>query len=129
MIDSLVAIDGDEVLTWVASQFTVKVVSCHDGLLVLCEAASRLFYDGIDLRHHLVECFLVDVQHFLLQFVYLGKNLGTLIDRSVFDGGLQFVNLFFLLHGRVLHLTLNIFCALAQLVVVEHLRSQLFFLR
>ena len=45
MIDSLVAIDGDEVLAWVACQFTVEVGSRDDGLFVLGKTTGSLLHD------------------------------------------------------------------------------------
>jgi len=99
MIDSLVAIDGDEVLAGVGSQFTVEVGGRNDGLLVLGKAAGRLLDDGEHLGHHLVEGLLVNLEHFLLQLVDLGEDVGTLVNGRVLDGGLQAFNLCFLFLG------------------------------
>ena len=124
VVDGLVAVDGDEVLARVGSQFAVEVGGCDDGLLVLGKAAGGILDDGKHLRHHLVEGVLVDVKHFLLQFVNLCEDIGTLVDGRVLDGGLQLLYLFFLLVGGVLNLALQLLGALTELVVREllHLR-------
>ena len=119
VVDGLVAIDGDKVLAGVCSQLAVEIGSGNNRFLVLSETSGCLFHDRENLGHHLVQRLFVDLQHFLLQFVYLGEDVGTLIDRCIFDGCFQFLNLFFLFQGRVLHLALNVLGALAQLVVVQ----------
>ena len=119
VIDGFVAIDGDEILTGVSSQFAVKVGGSHDGLLVLGKATGGLFDNGENLGHSLVECFFVDVEHFLLQLVYLGEDVGTLVNRRILDGGLELFDFLFLLVGRVLNVALNVLGALAQLVVIQ----------
>ena len=121
MIDGLVTVDGDEVLLRVTSQLTVEVCGRHDGLLVLGKAAGGLFHDGKHFWHHLVEGFLVDVEHFLLDLVDLCEDVCTLVDGGALDGGLQFVDAGFLLLGSVLHLLLNGLGALAQCIVVQFL--------
>ena len=96
MVDGLVTVDGDKVLLRICSQLTVKVRSGYDGLFILGKSAGSLLDDGKHLGHHLVECLLVDVKHFLLDFVYLRKDFGTLVDGRVFDGSLELCNLGFL---------------------------------
>ena len=66
MIDGLVAVDGDEVLAGVASQFAVEVGSRHDCLFVLGKAAGGVLHNGEDLGAHLVECLLVDLERIFL---------------------------------------------------------------
>ena len=82
------------------------------------------------IRRSLVVLFVISTfiipKHFLLQFVYLGKDVGTLVDGRILDGGLQLLNLFFLLCSRVLHLTLNLLSALAQLIVIELLNLRIY---
>ena len=119
VIDSLVTIDGDEVLARIGCQLTVEVGSGDDSLLVLGKATCCLLDDGEDLRHHLVEGLLIDVEHLFLQLVNLGEDVGTLVDRCLLDGSLQFLYLLLLLVGRVLHLVLYVLRTLTKCVVVE----------
>ena len=51
----------------------------------------------------------------------MSEDVGTLVDRRVLDGCLQFLYLFFLCIGSVLHLALYLLGALAQGVVAEFL--------
>ena len=85
MIDGFITIDGDEVLLWVAGQFTVEVSSCNYGLLVFSKTACCFLYNGKNLWHYLVECLLVDIQYFLLDLVDLSEDIGTLVDRCILD--------------------------------------------
>ncbi len=55
VVDSLVAVDRDEIIGGVGSQFAVEVSGGYDGLLVLCEAPCGIFYNGESDGHHLVE--------------------------------------------------------------------------
>ncbi len=71
VVDGLVAVDGDEVLARVASQFAVEVGGRDNGLLVLGKAACRLLDNREHLGQDLVKCLLVNVEHLLLQFVNL----------------------------------------------------------
>ena len=68
-------------------------------VFAIVKETARRFADGEYLRHHLVERLLIDVEHFLLQLVYLGEDVGTLVDGRVLDGGLQAFNLCFLFLG------------------------------
>ena len=119
MIDGLVTINCNEVMTWVGSQFAVKICCRNNSFFILCEATCSLLNNSEDLWHHLIECLFVDFEHFFLQFVNLCEDISTLVNRRLFNGCLQFFYLFFLLVSRILHLALDILCALAQCVVVE----------
>ena len=121
MVDGFVTVDSDEVFLRVTCQFTVEVCGSHNGLLVLGKTLGGLFHDGKHLRHHLVECFLVNVEHFLLNLVDLCKDVCALVDGGALDGALQFFNTGFLLLSRILNLVLNGLGALTQRVVVQFL--------
>ena len=108
VIDSLVAIDGDEVFSGVCSQLTVKVVCCDDGVLVLSEAASCLFDNGIYFWHYLVESLFIDFECLLLLFVNLGEDVSSFVQWRFLDGSLQAFNLLFLLFSRSLYLLANL---------------------
>ena len=86
VVNSLVTIDSDEVFLWITSQLTVEIVCCNNSLLVLSKSACCLFNDGEHLGHDLVEGTFVDFQYFLLDFIDLGKDIGTLVDRCILDG-------------------------------------------
>ena len=85
MVDSLIAVDGDEVLLGVACQFAVEVGSGDNSLFVLGEATGCLLHDGKHLEHYLVKGFLIDVKSFFLQFVYLVEDGFALVNGRVFD--------------------------------------------
>ena len=119
VIDSLVAINSDEVFLWIAGQLTVEVGSCHYGLLVLGKASCSLLYNGEYLRHYHVEGLFVDFQYFFFNFIDLCKNISTLIDRGILDGSLQLFYTSFLHFGRVLYLLLQYFSTLTQCVVIQ----------
>ena len=99
VVYGLVAVDSDKVLTGIGCKFTVEIGSGNDGLLVLGKASGCVLNNGKHLRKDFVEGFLVDVEHFLLDLVDLGKDIGTLIDGCVLDGSLQLLYLLFLLLG------------------------------
>ena len=99
----LVAVDGDEVLARVGCQFTVEVCGRDDGVFVRGEAFGRFLHDGEHFGHILVELVLVFVEYFLLQLVYLGEDVGALVDGSVLDSGLELGYLVFLLGCRALY--------------------------
>ena len=119
MVDGLVAIDSDKVLTGIGCQLTVEVGSGDDGFFVFCKATGGLLHDGEHLEHHFVEGLLVNLQHFLLDLIDLCEDVCTLIDRRVLDGSLQFGNLCFLLCGRRLYLLLQLLCTLTELVIAH----------
>ena len=98
VVDSLVTIDGDEVVGWVGCQLTVEVVGCNHSLLVLCETASGILDDAESCRQNLVEGNLILVECFLLQLVDLVEDSLTLVDRSILNLSLEFcyLSLFFL---------------------------------
>ena len=121
MIDGLVTVNRNEVLTGVCCQLTVKVRCGNNRLLVLGKTASRLFHDGKHLEHHFVEGFLVDFKGFLLQLVYLCEDRLTLIDGRLLDSSLQFLNLCFLFMGSLLYLLLNGLRTGTQFVVRQSL--------
>ena len=121
VIDSLVTVNGDEVVLRVGSQLAVEVGGCNHSLLVLCEAACCVLNDTESYRHHLIECLLVDFEHFLLQFVDSVEDALALVDRSVFDLCFELGNLCFLLVSRVLNVLLKLLCACAQFVVAQRL--------
>ena len=118
MVDSLITVDGDKVLLGITGQFTVEVCSRYDGLFVLSETLGSLFYDGENLRHHLIERFLIDIEHFLLYLVDLLENAGTFVNGGVLDGCLQFCNFGLLLFSRVLYLLLEFFGTLTERIVI-----------
>ena len=121
VVVGFVAIDADEVVARVASQLAVEVSGCHHSLFVLGETACRLLNDAESHRHHLVECFLIDFEYFLVNLVYLVEDSLTLVDRCFFNLSFELFYLSLLLFGRILHIRLDLFCLGAQLVVVESL--------
>ena len=74
MIDSLVAVDGNEVLLGIGSQFAVEVGSRHNGFLILGKTAGRLLDDGEYLVNHFIEGLLIDFKGFFLQFVNMVED-------------------------------------------------------
>ena len=66
VIDSLVAIDGNEVVSWIRSQLAVEVGISNYCFLVLSETASSILNDSENLRQNLVEGYLILVKCFLL---------------------------------------------------------------
>ena len=128
VIDSLVAVDGYEVVLRVGSELAVEVGSCYYGLLVLCEAACCVLNDAESYRHHFVECLLVDFEHFLLQLVDSVEDAFALVDRCVLNLSLELGNLGLLLVGRVLNVLLQFFGACAQFVVAQRLDLWICFL-
>ena len=119
VVDGLVAVDGDEVFPGVSGQLAVEVGGGDDGLFVLGEAAGGILHDGEHLGHHLVESFLVDLEHLFLQLVHFGEDVCALVERCLFDGGLQLLYLSFLLVGSGLHLLANLLGACPEGVVVQ----------
>ena len=119
VVDGLVAVDGDEVFAGVTGQLTVEVCGRDHGLLVLGEAACGILHDGKHLGHHVVQGFLINLECLFLELVDLGENIGTLVERGLFDGSLQFLYLGLLLLGRLLYLLADLLCALAQFVVAH----------
>ena len=119
MIDGLVVINRDKVLLWVGSQLAVEIRSCHDGLFVLCKTTGCLFHDGKDLRHYLIKCFLIDVEHLFLNLIDLCEDIGTLVNRGVLDSCLQFSNTGLLGTCRILNLLLQLLRPLAESIVIQ----------
>ena len=106
VVDGLISIDGNEILLRVSSQLSIKVGGRYNGFLIFSKAFGSLFHNGKHFRHNLIKSFLIDIQNFLFNLVNLSKDVCTLIDRGIFNGGLEFCNTGFLLLGRVLHLLL-----------------------
>ena len=121
VVDSLVTIDGDEVVGWVGCQLTVKVVGCNHSLLVLCETASGILDDAESSRQNLVEGNLILVECFLLQLVDLVEDSFTLIDWSVFDFSLKLSNLCLFFLGSRLYVVLDFLCFSTEFVIAQGL--------
>ena len=119
VVDSLVAVDGDEVFFGVGSQFTVKVCGGHHGLFVLSEAPGGLLDNGEHLRHHLVEGLLIDVEYLFLYLVNLCEDVSTFIDGGVLDGGFQLSNTCPLLCGCSLNLFADLLGTGTESIVVQ----------
>ena len=96
MVDSLVAVNRNEVLPGICCQLTVKVCGSDYCFFILGKALSRLFDDGEDFWHHFIKGFLIDIENVFLNLVDLSKDVCTLVDGRIFNGCLQFGNLCFL---------------------------------
>ena len=126
VIDSLVAIDGNEVVLWIRSQFAVEVSSSNYCLLVLCETAGGILYDSEHLRQYLVEGDFILVESFLLQLVNLVEDTFTLIDRSVFNLSFEFGNLSLLFLSVLLYVLLDFFCFCTEFVIAQGIHLRIF---
>ena len=115
----LVTVYCDEVLFRVGGKLAVEVCGSDNGLLVLSEAACRILHDAECHGHHLVESFLIYLQHFLLQLVYFVEDGLALVYRRVLYFCLQSLNLVLLLFCGVLHISLYFLGSGSQFVVTQ----------
>ena len=86
LVDGLVALDADKVLG--GGQLAVEVVGRNHDFFIFRETAGCRLDDGKGGGQHFVECFLVDIQYLLFDFVYLGKDFFAFLQFRVFHGGL-----------------------------------------
>ena len=119
VVDGLVAVDGDEVLLRVGSQFAVEVGSRHHRLLILGKAASRLLHDAECHGHHLVQSLLILVQCLFVQFVNLVEDRFACVDGSFLNRSLLSLYLFQFRLGIVLYVLLYLLSLGTQVVVAE----------
>ena len=117
LVDSLVALDAHKVLR--GGEFAVEVGGGHGDFLVLREAACRFLHDGEGIRQCGVEGFLVTLEHFLFEFVYLVEDDFAVFDRRVLNLGVEGGNLFLDVVGRGLNGLLQFLGFAAQAVVGE----------
>ncbi len=109
VIDGLVAVDGDEVVGWVGSKFTVEIRSSDHGFLVLGEAACRVLDNTEGDGHHLVECILQGIKHLFVLLVDLVEDRFTLVDRSLFNLSLELSDFLLIGFGSSLHIVTDFF--------------------
>ena len=121
VINSLVALNRDEVVCRVCREFAVKFGCCDNRLFVFSKSACRLFDDRKSHRHHFVKGILIFVECFLFQFVYAVENFLTLLDGCVLDGCFEGLYFFPFFGCGVLYERLYFLCFCAQAVVVEFL--------
>ena len=107
VIDGLVAIDGDEVVSRISSELTVEIRSGDHSFLVLGEAACRVLDNAEGYRHHLVESFLQSVEHLLVLLINLIEDRLTLVDRSLLDLCLELGDFLLIRLGSSLHIVAN----------------------
>ena len=107
LIDSLVAIDGHEIVA--CSQFAVKVVGSNHYGFVLSKTACRVLHNGKYLGQSLIECHLHFVEHLCFEFIDLAEDYLAVFNRSFFDFGFEFLNLLLNVVSRVLNGVLNLF--------------------
>ena len=119
VVDGLVTVDGDEVLSGIGSQLPIEVCGCDDGLLVLGKPFGSLFHNGEHLRHHLIEGFLVDVEDFFLNLVYLCEDVCTFVDGRILDSAFQFGYTGSLLSGLGLYLFTDLLRTLTQRIIIQ----------
>ena len=121
VVDSLVTVDGDEVVLRIGSELAVEIGRCHHGVSVLRKAAGGVLDDGESHGHDLVEGFLQLIEHLLVLLVYLVEDRLTLIDRRVLNLGTELGNLFLVRLGSVLHVILYLLALGTELVVGQFL--------
>ena len=121
VVDSLVAVNGYEIFSWVGCKLTVEVVCRNNGFFVLCKATSCVFHDRESNRHNFVQCLFVVVQCFLFEFVYLVENILALVDWCIFDSLTELCYLLALLLSSVLNILLDFLGFSTQVVVAKFL--------
>ena len=121
VVDGLVAVDGDEVVGRIACQLAVELSGCNYRLFVLGEAACRILHNAEGCGQYLVECYLVVVECFFLQFVYLVEDTFTLIDGCVLDGSFQLGYLLALCFAGILYILLYFLGFGTELVIAQGL--------
>ena len=126
VIDSLVAIDGNEIVLWIRSQLAVEVCSSNYSLLVLSETAGSILNDSENLRQYLIEGDFILVESFLLQLVNLVEDTFTLIDRSVLNLSLEFGNLSLFLFSVLLYVLLDFLCFCTEFVIAQGIHLRIF---
>src|SRR5574344_1442878 len=99
MEDSLVSINSNEVILWIGCQFTVEIAGSYHGFFVGGQSTGSILDDGKNFCHSIVEGFLIDVEHFLLQLIYLIEDIFTFINRCILDGSLELFDFCLLLIG------------------------------
>ena len=97
-VDSLVALDADEILG--DGEVAVEVRSRDDDFLILGKASGSLLDDGKRLRQGLIHRLLVDFEDVLLQFVNLVEQRLAVFQFRGFHLRLQIGNLSPVLLGR-----------------------------
>ena len=116
-VDGLVVLDADKILG--GGQLTVEVGGCNHDFLVLREAACRVLHDGKGRGQHLVQRFLIDIEYFLFQLVYLVEEFFTVLQLGAFHLCFQFVHFGPLFGGRLADISLQFLRLGTQGVVVQ----------
>ena len=119
MIYRLVAIYSHKILGGIGCQLTVKIGGCDDGLLVLTESAGCVLDYGEGDRHNLIETFLIEFEHFLVELVNFLEYRLSLIDGCLLYRCLQLLYLFLLSHTFLVDICLELLCLGTELVVVK----------
>ena len=127
MIDGLIAFNLHKVVG--CSQLTVEVVSryFYNPVLGMSQTIGCTLNNGEHLGTSLIKGFLKHLQHILLQLINLMENRSTILNISVGDTVLEFLNLSTQLTGRTLYALLYLLGAGTQFIIAECLNLRVNF--
>ena len=106
-------------------QFAVEIIGRDAHLLMGGKPLGRGLHDGKHHRHHLVQGFLVTLQHLFLQLVDLGEERGTVFNRRFFHFGFHLCDLGLDVVGRRLHVLSHFLRLGPQFVVAQSLDGRI----
>ena len=123
VIDSLVAVNGNKVLAWVCCKFAVEICCCYDCFLVLSETTCCILYNAEYYWENFVQSHFVFFEYFLVEFVNLCKDAFALIDWSLLNLCLQFLDLLLQVVCGILYVCLYLLRLCTELIVRESLNG------
>ena len=123
VVDSLVAIDGDEILG--CSQLAIHVGGSHHHSLVVGKAVASILHDGKHFWQCIHQSFLQGLKNVLLDLVDLVPYSLTLFYFEAFHASLQFVDLLAVGSHRVLQTLHDSLRAGTQFVVAQFLDGRI----
>ena len=119
MIDGFIAIDGNKIFLRIGSQFAVEIGCGNNSFFVFGKSAGCIFHDTECHGHNIIKGFLVYIERFFLEFVYLIEDTLAFIDGCIFDILFQFCNLLLLFFSCILHISLYFFGFCTQFIVAK----------
>ena len=125
MVDGLIALYLYKIMS--SSQLTVEVVSryLYNTVLSVSQTIGSTLNDGEHLGTSLIQGFLQNLQHILLQLVNLMEDRSTVLNICIRNTILQFLNLCAQVAGRILNTLLYLLRTGTQLIVAESLNLRI----
>ena len=115
MPNSLVAIYIHKIVSH--RELLIKFRGSDNNVLILSESASRIFHNGKNRRHHLVESLLENIQYFSIYLVDFIKDRLTLIYFRFLDFCIELLYFCSLFRHKALQINLDFVCLRTKFIV------------